>query len=143
MLIHEQTACPSCSLPSCASGNVFTDRPVCFGPSFVESCCPGRMEMRTSITFPALIVFLASALPVPAGAQRTATTDSALTNGLRAFVEAEAEAGRFSGAVLAAAGGTPLLEVAAGFADRRARRAITLDTRFNLASGDKLFTKIA
>jgi CubicO group peptidase (beta-lactamase class C family) len=49
----------------------------------------------------------------------------------------------FSGAVLVAKGGKTLLAEAAGFADKEARVANTVDTRFSLGSGNKMFTAIA
>ena len=80
-----------------------------------------------------------------AGAQDPSSTpgERALVSEIRALVEAEAAADRFSGVVLVAREGVPLVTVAVGLADRERGLPITPDTRFNLASGDKLFTKIA
>jgi CubicO group peptidase (beta-lactamase class C family) len=58
-------------------------------------------------------------------------------------VQAMADRGDFSGTVLIAHKGTPILEISKGMSDRKAGRLNTMDTRFNLASGDKMFTKIA
>ena len=58
-------------------------------------------------------------------------------------VQAMANRGDFSGSVLIMHKGSPILELSKGVSDQKAGRANTLDTRFNLASGDKMFAKIA
>lgn len=58
-------------------------------------------------------------------------------------VEAESEAGRFSGAVLVARGDQLIYADAVGLADRKTGRANTLDTPINLGSANKMFTAIA
>jgi CubicO group peptidase (beta-lactamase class C family) len=62
---------------------------------------------------------------------------------IAARVQAEAEAGRFAGAVLVAQGDTQIHAQAIGLANRRSARAITLDTPINLGSINKMFTAIA
>ncbi|MEX2285384.1 MAG: serine hydrolase domain-containing protein [Gemmatimonadota bacterium] len=69
--------------------------------------------------------------------------DSTLIRSVTAFVDKQAQAGAFSGVVLIARDGEPLLELARGQADAERKRPIRTGTRFNLASGDKVFTKIA
>jgi D-alanyl-D-alanine carboxypeptidase len=69
--------------------------------------------------------------------------DSTLIRSVTAFVDKQAQNGVFSGVVLIARDGEPLLELARGLADAERKRAIRGDSRFNLASGDKVFTKIA
>lgn len=68
-------------------------------------------------------------------AQLPAVIDARLT--------ADAEAGRFSGAVLVARGDEVIYERAVGLADRATGRANTLDTPINLGSINKMFTGIA
>ena len=61
----------------------------------------------------------------------------------RAWLAQRAAAGMFSGAVLAAKDGKPLLEGGYGWADREARIRNTPATRFCIASIGKLFTAVA
>lgn len=83
-------------------------------------------------------------LSAPGRAQNASPqSDSALLQSTRSFVDAEAAAGRFSGVVLVAKNGIPILELARGEANRKASVANAMTTRFQLASGDKWFTKIA
>jgi CubicO group peptidase (beta-lactamase class C family) len=58
-------------------------------------------------------------------------------------VNAEFEAGRFSGAVLVARGDELIHAQAIGMADRQSGRSNTLDTPINLGSINKMFTAIA
>ena len=58
-------------------------------------------------------------------------------------LRAEAEAGRFSGVVLATDSGSPVFHRAYGLADRAAKLPVRPDTRFNIGSLDKNFTAVA
>jgi CubicO group peptidase (beta-lactamase class C family) len=60
-----------------------------------------------------------------------------------AFLEQRATEGEFSGAVLVAKDGQPLLEQAYGLADRERTIANTVDTKFNIGSVGKTFTAVA
>jgi D-alanyl-D-alanine carboxypeptidase len=60
-----------------------------------------------------------------------------------AFIRARADADSFSGAVLVARNGVPILRAGYGLADRQKRAPVTPDTKFNLGSIDKLLTRIA
>ncbi len=62
---------------------------------------------------------------------------------IRDHLDARAAAGEFSGVALLARGGRTLLEGAWGLADRERGTPVTTDTRFNLASIGKLFTRTA
>lgn len=62
---------------------------------------------------------------------------------LAAWLKAEATASQFSGAVLVAHQGGPVLDAGYGFADRATRTANTPGTRFCIASIGKLFTAVA
>lgn len=66
-----------------------------------------------------------------------------LSSVIGARVRQDAEAGRFSGAVLVARGDTVIHAQAVGLADRVSGRANTLDTPINLGSINKMFTAIA
>src|SRR4029453_18209442 len=59
------------------------------------------------------------------------------------WIRARAASDSFSGAVLVARGGVPLLRAGYGFADRERRVPVTPETKFNLGSIDKLITRIA
>jgi CubicO group peptidase (beta-lactamase class C family) len=58
-------------------------------------------------------------------------------------IQAEADAGRFSGAVLVARSDALIYADAVGLADRQSGRANSLDTPINLGSINKMFTAIA
>jgi CubicO group peptidase (beta-lactamase class C family) len=60
-----------------------------------------------------------------------------------AWLRQQAEAGKFSGAVLVARDGRPVVKQATGFADRQRRRPNAVDTRFNIGSVGKTFTAVA
>jgi len=60
-----------------------------------------------------------------------------------ARVDSLASAQQFSGVILVAKNGTPLVERAYGMADREAGRANDLETSFNIGSINKLFTQVA
>lgn len=62
---------------------------------------------------------------------------------LAATVDSLAAAQQFSGVVLIARGGSPVVERAYGMANREARRPNDVETAFNLGSINKLFTSIA
>lgn len=78
--------------------------------------------------------------PEPTGAR---LSDAEAITQITAQLEASAKAGAFSGAVLLARGGKPLLERAWGEADRAKHAANSTTTRFNLGSIGKLFTRTA
>jgi len=61
----------------------------------------------------------------------------------QAGIDSLANAQSFSGVILVARNGAPLVERAYGMADREAARANDLETSFNLGSINKLFTTIA
>jgi D-alanyl-D-alanine carboxypeptidase len=80
-----------------------------------------------------------------------AATTAALSNApppewlaaVRQEIDARAAEERFSGVVLVAQGATIALHEARGFADVERRTAMTLDTRLNLGSMNKMFTAVA
>lgn len=59
------------------------------------------------------------------------------------FIRVRAESDSFSGAVLVARNGVPLLRAGYGLADRERRLSVTPETKFNLGSIDKLVTRVA
>ena len=92
--------------------------------------------MRT-LTFVTLLLHgaVAAAQTAAGGETLAATLDSA--------IRSRAAADSFSGAVLVAKDGVPLLRAGYGWADREARLPVTPETKFNLGSIDKLITRIA
>jgi D-alanyl-D-alanine carboxypeptidase len=70
-------------------------------------------------------------------------SDRQLAADLAEHVRAAAAKEEFSGAVSIARGTTPLFQLATGFADRERQRPNTLDTKFQIASMNKMFTAIA
>lgn len=72
-----------------------------------------------------------------------ALSEEELVKATRHLLDSLANADVFSGAVLIARHGKSLFEQAYGFADRDKKRANRVDTRFNLGSINKRFTKTA
>ncbi|HEX8616311.1 MAG TPA: serine hydrolase domain-containing protein [Thermoanaerobaculia bacterium] len=70
-------------------------------------------------------------------------TDEERVKEVAAYVQRLADGDYFSGTVLIAKAGTPIFERAYGFADREKRIPNRLDTRFRLASVNKMFTALA
>jgi D-alanyl-D-alanine carboxypeptidase len=85
-------------------------------------------------------MLLLAAAPASTPAQPAADT---LASSLDRFIRARAEADSFSGAVLVARNGTPVLRAAYGLADRDKRVPVAPEMKFNLGSVDKLITRIA
>lgn len=79
------------------------------------------------------------------GSSSARTTASASTDwrGFAAWVAERAAAGKFSGVVLIARDGKPVVKQANGFADRRRRIPNNVETRFNIGSAGKMFTAVA
>jgi D-alanyl-D-alanine carboxypeptidase len=70
-------------------------------------------------------------------------SDQQLVGVLRKRLEGEASSDRFSGVVLVAKEGKPIFAQAYGLADREHNAANTLQTRFSVASMNKMFTAVA
>ena len=75
--------------------------------------------------------------------QAQASPSDPLAHRVAALVDSLAARDEFSGVVLLARNGEPVLEKAAGLARREARVPNTIGTAFNLGSINKLFTQIA
>jgi CubicO group peptidase (beta-lactamase class C family) len=99
-----------------------------------------------------VIAIVAASISIPLAAQQPSPRPAATVapvppaEAVRAVDEAlarAAAAGRFSGAVLIAKDGEPVLQRAYGMADRERGIANTLETRFNLGSMNKMMTAVA
>jgi CubicO group peptidase (beta-lactamase class C family) len=71
-------------------------------------------------------------LPLPAVSAQQVATDTAIIASIDRFIRARAAADSFSGAVLVALNGTPILRAGYGLADRDKPAPITPQTKFNL-----------
>lgn len=78
-----------------------------------------------------------------AAAAPTARSGDSLAARIDSVVRAHVAADSFSGAVIVARDGAVVYSNAAGLADRSTRAPNRLDTKFNLGSVDKYFTRIA
>src|SRR5262245_46542713 len=95
----------------------------------------------------------AASTPVASGGDRIASEQPARSarrqprrkdwRALAAWLRQRARAGKFSGAVLVAGDGTPVVKLAGGLADRTRKLANAVDTRFNIGSVGKMFTAVA
>ena len=74
---------------------------------------------------------------------RLRTNDSALVATIASFTQSRIDADSLSGVVLLARDGRPIFIRALGFANRSTGAPNRTDTKFNLASVDKYFTRIA
>lgn len=81
--------------------------------------------------------------PAPSAPPAIPATEAERLAVVDAYARRLAEADYFSGVVLIARDGVPVLERAYGLADRERRIPNSLDTRFNLGSMNKSFTAIA
>lgn len=89
----------------------------------------------------ALTLLLVAQLAV-AAAPSSALPDQELASRVRARVAELAAKDEFSGVVLVAREGRPVVEVAVGMANRSTGTPVTPDTRFNVGSITKLMTRI-
>jgi D-alanyl-D-alanine carboxypeptidase len=83
------------------------------------------------------------AIPRPAEFPIARLSQSELVSALRAKLEQDCAADKFSGAVLLAKDGTPVFTGAYGLADREKKIPNTLNTKFRIGSMNKMFTAVA
>ena len=94
----------------------------------------------------AAVLALAAASAAPAAAQnpsQPAISQAELRSRLTAAVDSLAALDQFSGLVVIARDGAPVIQLARGMADRAAHRPNNAETGFNLGSINKAFTQIA
>jgi CubicO group peptidase (beta-lactamase class C family) len=99
--------------------------------------------MRIARTIAASCLWTLIAANAAAAQAGPPPAESTLVRSIVSYVDAESAAGRFSGVVLVARAGQPIVELARGHANRKLAVPISPATRFQLASGDKWFTKVA
>jgi len=104
----------------------------------------GRLTLEVKPEEPHQIVNLeVRAIPRPAEFALSHLSQSELIASTRKNIEAEVTADQFSGAVLVAKDGKPVLTEAYGLADREQKTPNTLKTRFRIGSMNKMFTAVA
>ncbi len=79
----------------------------------------------------------------PATAPVKVANEAEAVKAIEALLDKEAAEDKFSGAVLIAKNGKPLLKKAYGLANKTAKAANRTDTKFNLGSMNKMFTSVA
>lgn len=99
------------------------------------------MVSRATAVLAATMV-LCGSLPDAGAAEPAKHDEAAIVAESRAIVDAYTRLGWFSGSVLVAADGEPILELAVGLADRQLGRPNRVDTRFNLGSIIKHYTAV-
>lgn len=87
-----------------------------------------------------ITTFELRAIPRPADQTTLRTTEVQALEAVRKHVEEFCASEQFSGTVLVARSGQPLFSRACGWANRDAKVANQLDTKFNLGSMNKMFT---
>jgi len=69
--------------------------------------------------------------------------ESTIIEPLKSFIEEQVKADKFSGSVLIVKDGQPILELAAGIANKDKQIPNGMETKFNLGSANKMFTAVA
>ena len=83
------------------------------------------------------------AIPTPAESGAAHLSEGELVTAVRAKLQQDAAADKFSGAALIAVQGKPIFAEAYGLADREHKVPNTVKTRFRIGSMNKLFTAVA
>jgi D-alanyl-D-alanine carboxypeptidase len=84
-----------------------------------------------------------NAIPTPDDLAPARMAEAAALDALRAELDKAAAADQFSGTVAIAKDGVPIFREARGLADRDAKIANTVETRFRIGSMNKMFTAVA
>jgi len=104
----------------------------------------GRFDLEVEPTAPYRISkFELRAIPQPAEFAALRMSEAEAISALRARVEKDAAADRFSGAVLVAKNGNAIFDQAYGMADRASKIPNKITTRFRIGSMNKMFTAVA
>ncbi len=103
-----------------------------------------RFTLEVEAAQPHRIVSLGlTAIPRPAAFPVSRLTESEAIAAVKALLEKNTAADRFSGAVLVAKNGKTLFSGAYGMADREKKIPNRLDTRFRIGSMNKMFTAVS
>jgi D-alanyl-D-alanine carboxypeptidase len=117
--------------------------------------CAALLQERNSEQFASIVVEVdlaephgiksieLRAIPRPAEFPISRMTEAEALRAFRAYLDQAAAADRFSGAVLVAKEGKPVLTAAYGMADRDKKIPNTLSTKFRIGSMNKMFTATA
>jgi len=116
--------------------NVAQASPTCTTTLPLTSPTPAR-EITTSTTH------TPSLSPEPPASTLSIEPATIWLHDFTDYLDQLAATDKFSGVVLVAQNGVPVLEEALGLADRNLGIPITMDTRFNLGSMDKMFTAVS
>ncbi len=116
-------------------------------PRALASCRAVGRVIALLVCAPTLTIAQSPAGPPPGrvrqGADASQLSPDDVVRKLRSLTDSLARQDRFSGVVLLARNGTPLLMQAYGLSDREAKRRNTVATTFNVSSIGKLFTMMA
>ncbi|MGA2072073.1 MAG: serine hydrolase domain-containing protein [Terriglobia bacterium] len=103
-----------------------------------------RFTLEAEATLPHRIVSLGlMAIPRPAAFPVPRLTESQAIAAVKALLDKDTAADRFSGAVLVAKNGRTIFSGAYGLADREKKIPNTLNTRFRIGSMNKMFTAVS
>jgi D-alanyl-D-alanine carboxypeptidase len=103
-----------------------------------------RLKIEVEAAAPNKITHLdARAIERPAEFILPRLSQSELITALRARLEKDSAAGKFSGAALLAKDGKPIFTGAYGMADREKKIPNTLNTKFRIGSMNKMFTSVS
>jgi len=103
-----------------------------------------RFSIEVGAAAPYLVTHLdLRAIDSPAEFTLPRLSQSDLVAALRAKLEKDSGAGKFSGAALLAKDGKPIFTGAYGMADREKKIPNTLDTKFRIGSMNKMFTAVS
>ena len=103
-----------------------------------------RFTLEVELVVPHRIVSLGlAAIPRPAAFPIPRLTESQAIAAVKALLDKDTAADRFSGAVLVAKNGRTIFRGTYGFADRDKKIPNRLDTRFRIGSMNKMFTAVS
>jgi len=103
-----------------------------------------RFTLEVEATLPHRIVSLGlAAIPRPAAFPIPRLTESQAVAAVKALLDKDTAADRFSGAVLVAKNGRTIFSGTYGMADREKKNPDRLDTRFRIGSMNKMFTAVS
>jgi CubicO group peptidase (beta-lactamase class C family) len=102
-----------------------------------------RLKLEVTPNAPHAVVRMELDIIPNPNAARGKLSDEQIVGALGSYLDKLVAANLFSGTVLVAKDGQPIFQQAHGLADQQARLPNTLDTRFNLASMNKMFTAVA